>query len=89
MPIGATQPVFRRISSLFQQTPVEVLCHRTTGADRVRRAEDIDGVVASGRRKDQFIRVVSVHEPMGLVSIGSSGYLAAAISGTVEITGHS
>jgi len=45
----------------------------------VRRAENDDGHVASNWRADQLVRLLSFHEQMPLVIIGSSGEVARVI----------
>lgn len=73
-------PVPGSLSSVLQQTPVEVLCHRTTGVGGMRRKEDDDRIVTSGGRTHQLIGAFPVLEHMALVNSGSSPDPVAALS---------
>ena len=48
MPVGRPAPVPGALSPVFQPTPVEVLCDRTAGVARMRRAQDADGIATGG-----------------------------------------
>ena len=62
MSIRGPAPVSRKLSFVLQQTPVEVLCHRTAGVGVMRGTENAEWVTALGGGTHQFIRAFAVPE---------------------------
>ena len=82
MSVRHTAPVSGDLSTLFPQTPVEVLCDRTPGTRGMRRTKDAERLDALGGRTSQLVGDVAVFEQMAVVDRRSGGHMDEAVSRT-------
>jgi hypothetical protein len=89
MSVERTTPAHGSIPCVFQSAPVEVLCHRSPGAVRLQRAQDIAQTAASGGSRKHSLRTLAVSAQMEVKPWASGSDATIVLLGTDKWVGTS